>query len=342
MCLLQGEQRAADRRLGECARLARELDDPLIDGYVRKLRGLTALFTGELELAIDNYRVATTALRGCGEWAGYLSASFQYALALALIGRSDDCRTVTADALAVCAEHDERWDRSYIQWVCALDHWLSGDLENAEALGREAVSLHVIFNHSVGTALMTELLAWIAQSAGCADRSAELLGAAGALWDRSGTSIAAFGPDLSERHARCEIGVRTELSPGRLRDHLRQFSDRSHAELVERVLSEDGQRSDSMPATGCCPLCGDECAQDVHDSPPAQSIGTQVLDNPLTSRQTEIAAMVARGMSNKQIAERLVVSVRTVESHVERALVRLGFHTRTELASWYIAAHTGA
>ena len=52
--------------------------------------------------------------------------------------------------------------------------------------------------------------------------------------------------------------------------------------------------------------------------------------------------MVARGMSNRQIAERLVVSVRTVESHVERSLVRLGFHTRTELASWYVAAHPSA
>lgn len=65
-------------------------------------------------------------------------------------------------------------------------------------------------------------------------------------------------------------------------------------------------------------------------------------ENPLTSRQTEIASMVARGMSNRQIAERLVVSVRTVESHVERSLVRLGFHTRTELASWYVAAHPSA
>lgn len=348
VCLLQGEQRAADRRLGECARLACELDDPLTDGYVHKLRGLTALFTGELDLAIDNYRVATTALRDCREWAGYLSASFQYALALALVGRSEECRAVTDDALAVCAEHDERWDRSYIQWVRALDHWLCGDLESAQTLGREAVALHVIFNHSVGTALMTELLAWIAQSAGDPDRSAELLGAAGALWDRSGTSIAAFGPDLSERHARCEIGVRTELSPSRLRDHLRMFADRSHAELVERVLGdtrvlgEDGRTSVSVPLGGCCPLCGDECAEDAHDSPPAQSVAGQPLDNPLTSRQTEIAAMVARSMSNKQIAERLVVSVRTVESHVERALVRLGFHTRTELASWYIAAHTSA
>ena len=342
VCLLQGEHRAADRRLGECARLAEQLDDPLIDGYVHKLRGLTALFTGELDLAVDHYRAATSALRGCDEWPGYLSASFQYALALALSGQSDDCRAVTSDALAVCAEHDERWDRSYIQWVRALDDWLRGDLQNAEALGREAVSLHVIFNHSVGTALMTELLAWIAQSARLSDRSAELLGAAGALWDRSGTSIAAFGPDLSGLHAQCELEVRTELSPSGLRDHLRGFSERSHEELLTRVLADEPASSSSEVDGGCCPLCGDECAGDGHELWPQPSAMSPAHENPLTSRQTEIASMVARGMSNRQIAERLVVSVRTVESHVERSLVRLGFHTRTELASWYVAAHPSA
>ncbi|NUR61493.1 MAG: helix-turn-helix transcriptional regulator [Catenulispora sp.] len=54
--------------------------------------------------------------------------------------------------------------------------------------------------------------------------------------------------------------------------------------------------------------------------------------SPLTEREREIAALVAAGLSNRQIAERLVVSVRTVEGHVYRACVKLGVADRAALA----------
>jgi DNA-binding CsgD family transcriptional regulator len=63
---------------------------------------------------------------------------------------------------------------------------------------------------------------------------------------------------------------------------------------------------------------------------PALSIAARPL--PLTAREREIAALAARGLSNKAIADRLTVSVRTVEGHLYRAGRKLGVSERTALA----------
>ncbi|MEU4668186.1 AAA family ATPase [Amycolatopsis sp. NPDC023774] len=60
---------------------------------------------------------------------------------------------------------------------------------------------------------------------------------------------------------------------------------------------------------------------------------------PLTPREREIAGLVADGLANRAIAERLVVSERTVESHVRSILAKLDLANRTEIAAW--AHHSG-
>jgi DNA-binding NarL/FixJ family response regulator len=54
---------------------------------------------------------------------------------------------------------------------------------------------------------------------------------------------------------------------------------------------------------------------------------------PLTGREREIAALIRDGLSNKQIAETLTMSVRTVEGHIYRACAKLGLAGRADLAS---------
>jgi predicted ATPase/DNA-binding NarL/FixJ family response regulator len=54
----------------------------------------------------------------------------------------------------------------------------------------------------------------------------------------------------------------------------------------------------------------------------------------LTRRESEVAALVARGLTNRDIARQLYLSVRTVEVHVDHILAKLGFRTRTQLAAW--------
>ncbi|MFL6176021.1 MAG: alpha/beta fold hydrolase [Ornithinibacter sp.] len=61
----------------------------------------------------------------------------------------------------------------------------------------------------------------------------------------------------------------------------------------------------------------------------------------LTPRQLEVAALVAQGCSNRQIADELVITERSAESHVERIRGRLGFRSRAQIAAWYVATSAG-
>ena len=63
-------------------------------------------------------------------------------------------------------------------------------------------------------------------------------------------------------------------------------------------------------------------------------VGGDKTEAVLTRRQREIATLVAQGLSNRQIADKLVISERTAEFHVEQIMNRLGFHSRAEIAAW--------
>lgn len=56
-------------------------------------------------------------------------------------------------------------------------------------------------------------------------------------------------------------------------------------------------------------------------------------NGPLSEREREIARLASDGLSNRQIAERLVVSERTVENHLYRIFIKLGISGRDQLAS---------
>jgi DNA-binding NarL/FixJ family response regulator len=64
---------------------------------------------------------------------------------------------------------------------------------------------------------------------------------------------------------------------------------------------------------------------------PAMKVATHAL--PLTAREREVANLVAAGLTNKQIARQLIVSVRTVEGHLYRATTKLDISDREELAA---------
>jgi DNA-binding CsgD family transcriptional regulator/tetratricopeptide (TPR) repeat protein len=64
--------------------------------------------------------------------------------------------------------------------------------------------------------------------------------------------------------------------------------------------------------------------------------GTRAASGMLTARESEVAALVAQGGSNRAIAAELVVSERTVESHVTNILGKLGFTSRAQIAAWAV------
>src|SRR2546425_9046847 len=61
------------------------------------------------------------------------------------------------------------------------------------------------------------------------------------------------------------------------------------------------------------------------------------MDVALSPREREVAELVAEGLTSREIAERLVISERTAEGHVEQIRNKLGFHSRAQIAAWVAA-----
>jgi DNA-binding CsgD family transcriptional regulator/class 3 adenylate cyclase len=75
---------------------------------------------------------------------------------------------------------------------------------------------------------------------------------------------------------------------------------------------------------------------------PGAEIGEPQVASPLppatlSRREREVAALVAEGMSNRQIADALFIAPSTVERHVANMLSKLGFHSRTQIAAWAVS-----
>ena len=60
------------------------------------------------------------------------------------------------------------------------------------------------------------------------------------------------------------------------------------------------------------------------------------LAEPLSEREAEILSLLAQGLTNKDIAQTLIVSVRTVEAHLRNLFAKLGVRSRTEAALWAV------
>ncbi|MET1058083.1 MAG: LuxR C-terminal-related transcriptional regulator, partial [Nocardioides sp.] len=98
------------------------------------------------------------------------------------------------------------------------------------------------------------------------------------------------------------------------------------ATLVEAVRQ-------AASAVGATPLleaaAGVGSRLDHHDAPEPWS--------PLTRREFEVALLVARGLTNREIAEELRITARTAGSHLEHIRAKLGVSRRSEIAAWATA-----
>ena len=96
--------------------------------------------------------------------------------------------------------------------------------------------------------------------------------------------------------------------------------DRSEAEALAVSAAACAER------LGMLPLLRD--ARDLAAALDGSAAG------PLTRREGEIAELIARGLTNRQIAAALHISERTAENHVQHIMAKLGLHTRTQIAAW--------
>jgi DNA-binding CsgD family transcriptional regulator len=91
------------------------------------------------------------------------------------------------------------------------------------------------------------------------------------------------------------------------------------------------RRQDKRGSALGCSTRADDLAQQCGASTPALRQATESL--PLSDREAEIVMLIGAGLSNRAVAERLTLSIRTVESHIYRAMMKTGTTSRDELAA---------
>lgn len=308
IALLRCDHTAASRLLDEATELGQRLGDPLMDAHTRSVRGTLALFSGRMTEAASLFEEAAASHRNAGDNISAVYALVQLATAQSHLG---DARTTQTcrEALAIAETHDERLVRAHAQWTVGYDAYRRGDLSEAVAMIRSALENERGFNHYSTVGLMVEQLAWATSAGGDHRKAARLLGTARGLWQDIDTSVSTFGPHMTEQHDQCADTCTRALGAAAYQDALTEGG--GHHSLDAAITY--ALRIGSEPTT-------------VASSP-----------SPLTRREREVAALVAEGMSNRQIATALGRSPRTIDGHVENILAKLGHASRAGIATWWTA-----
>ena len=80
---------------------------------------------------------------------------------------------------------------------------------------------------------------------------------------------------------------------------------------------------------------------DTYQAPPTELSVRLPASDGLTAREREIAGLMADRLSNREIAERLVIAQGTVEVHVKHILGKLGFSSRRQVTAWVALQRAG-
>jgi predicted ATPase/DNA-binding CsgD family transcriptional regulator len=300
-------------RLGNESRLlAEDLGDTANLADALRVCGLNAIVAGDPAEATALLEEALRRHRDLGNQIGVRYDLAHLALVATMLGERDRAIALYEECIAIGEAHQERWLTSYNTYGLGTERWRQGETERPTALIQDSLRAKAAFNDRIGISVCIEGLAWIAATRGSHERAALLLGAAQAVALGAGESL--FGlAHLIADHDRCQARTR------------RALGERGFQAAFDRgaLLSLDAAVAEALQETRRTPA-GD------HTRPGAAPI--------LTRREAEVAGLVARGLSNKDIAATLVISHRTADAHVQHILVKLGFTARTQIAAW-LAEH---
>ncbi len=308
--LLQGDIDAALALRDEGNALARRLGDGRALAHATHICGMAAWAQGDLHDAIPLLTEALERARTDGDdpTETFIDLLF-LAMTTALLG---DARSAarSAETLAAAQSAGAEWSIAWAKWALGLHHFAHGDNRRATGLFQDALRLHRTFSNQWGYAWCTEALAWTAAADEQYERAARLLGATEACLRAIG-GMGGFKL-FAAAHQRCEAQLRHALG------------DDAYAAAVQRGT---GLSLDQAVAYAL----GEHAATPGPGPSPTRAPGV------LTRRERQVAGLIAQGLSNKQIATKLVIAPRTAEGHVERILTKLGFTSRTQIATWAAA-----
>jgi predicted ATPase/DNA-binding NarL/FixJ family response regulator len=221
------------------------------------------------------------------------------------------------------------------RWLRGLTHVVSA-LALYQQPGRQAECAHAAaealraardLDDPVGEAYALEVLGWLAADDGHCERAAWLLGAAQSLWEQTGGRLS--GNAVLERyHSRCAYIAASALGAAQ------------YAELHARGMARSLGQIAALAFGGATVLPGVPDPRSATDSDAGTPANGPGLDRAgidragtdgLTGRERQVAGLVASGLSNREIAARLVISQRTVDAHVNHIFAKLGVSSRVQL-----------
>jgi len=234
-----------------------------------------------------------------------------------LAGEVEEALTICARGLdRLGAGSRERWQQGYLLTLKGLCLFLQGKYAPSAAALGAALDMKYEIGDTMGISYALEGTAWLAVAQQRYTRAAWLLGAADPLWQLVGSRLGR-NATVEALHANAEQAARDALGD----DHYRELHSRGAGYPLAEIVRLATDEADDLP-----PHPDDRVHWGEADHGPG-SPG-------LTSREWEIAGLVAEGLSNRQIAERLVISKRTVDAHIEHIYGKLGVSSRVQLAGW--------
>lgn len=311
----QGDLTTAQQWLEEGRQLAAKIQDTCADAYLTLSSGLIAMFRGDTDEANLLLAEAMTRHSEIDEVTGLVDAQFLLGSLASVSGEVGIALDLVRGTLAVCEQFGERWWRAWANRNLAVALWRADDRRASAEAVTQALRDCMELNEQLCGALCLQVCAWSAAADGQHRRAAVLFGATRAIWEALSTTPFWQMPD---EDAKWERATRRVLGDAAFEKAFREGLQMTVEEALNYSLGGAGHGAATV-------LNGERN--------PATS---------LTPRELQVARHVTDGFSNQQIASRLTISRRTVETHVEHILAKLGFTGRAQIAAWFAENHAEA
>lgn len=309
--LLEGDVETSTRRLKISVALSQKLGDIRSLANATALQGAVALVKGDLETGASLYERSLEINATTDDPAGRAFIYLQLGEIYCAAGRPDDALVCAQKSRELSEPLGEQACSSYAMWVQALAMHISGDNSAAEAMASTAMLTKYRLHDRLGMMLLAELLAWIAVDNGEFDRGAVLLGATSEIWVSVSSQLMGLGSLITLRD-QAMATLRGALDAPVLDTAWQRGTGMAEDDMIKTAI-----RGAGSPGAG------------TEDVP---SPNTPV--SPLTKREIEVARLIAEGLSNRELARRLVIGQRTVETHVTNILTKAGLDRRGQVAKW--------